>query len=95
MRQTVNIKTIYRNRRTKRLCRRSDPEAEALVVPAKRVRLVGGRLYHFEMGKHYTVEHGQPYELIRDGGQLLAVPLKPVLWRELEPAPLFEQEAER
>ena len=47
----MNTKTIYRNARTKRPCRADDPEAEALVVPTKRVRRVGHHLYRFDRSK--------------------------------------------
>ncbi len=86
----MRTKTLYRNARTKRLCRRDDPEAEALEVPTKRLRLVAGLFYRFEAGRRYTVEQGRPYELVRaDGGSLHALRLKPVRLRAPEPIPLF------
>ncbi len=86
----MNTKTLYRNARTKRLCRRGDPEAEALEVPTKRLRLISGLFYRFEAARRYTVEQGQPYELVRaDDGALHALRLKPVRLRTPEPIPLF------
>ena len=86
----MRTKTLYRNARTKRLCRRDDPEAEALEVPTKRLRLVAGLFYRFGAGRRYTVEQGQPYELVRaDDGPLHALRLKPVRLRTPEPIPLF------
>ncbi len=86
----MKTKTLYRNARTKRLCRRDDPEAEALEVPTKRLRLVAGRLYRFEAGRRYAVEQGRPYELVRaDDGALHALRLKPVRPGTPEESPLF------
>ena len=76
-------KTIHRNRRTKKLCAPGDEEAEALVVPTKRVRFVDGRLYG--VCEHTHVVDGHVINLLGDH----VVRLAPRTGEPM-PAPLFD-----
>lgn len=79
------LKTIHRNRHTKKLCKETDLDAEAIVVAVKKVRLIEGDLYRIDEGTH--VVEGRVFQ-IDDEGQ--AVPAVPIHQRAPSPATLFE-----